>query len=460
VALPPPLALPVPWPDAGATFAPSGFAPKPDGSGASVPLCPAGLSLLMAIPLALGAGRAIFLVVPLLGALAIWCAFVIGRGLGGPLAGVASAALLACSPTFLYQLVQPMSDVPAAALWLAALALALAAKGHARATRVSGTAGLVAGAAIMIRPNLAPLAIVPVLLALPSRAAALATLAGLVPGIAAVAGLQAAVYGAPWRSGYGDLANLFALSHVAPNLARYPAWITAAHTPAIAVGLLAPLVPGVRRQTGLLLGFIALVAAAYLPYVVFDDWSYTRFLLPGLAVLIVLTAVVFTAATRPLPRPAQSVVVLAVVMALGGIWVSRADRLSVFRLQSLERKYVELGRYAATSLPPTAVVIAGQATGSVRFYAGLPTLSWDAIDPVWLDRTLLELRRRGRAPYFAIETWEIEPFRARFGGRSDLAALDWPPRASIGQVIFVYGADDRSRYVAGETLSTQRITWR
>ena len=93
-----------------------------------MPLCPAGLSLLMAAAVALGGERALFLVVPLLGALAVWCAFLIGRRLGGPVAGAASAVLLACSPTFLYQLVQPMSDVPAAALWLAALALALRAR--------------------------------------------------------------------------------------------------------------------------------------------------------------------------------------------------------------------------------------------------------------------------------------------------------------------------------------------
>ena len=34
---------------------------------------------------------------------------------------VGAALLVACSPIFLYQAVQPMSDVPAAALWLAAL---------------------------------------------------------------------------------------------------------------------------------------------------------------------------------------------------------------------------------------------------------------------------------------------------------------------------------------------------
>jgi hypothetical protein len=459
LTLGPPLAMPVPWPGAAATFAPSGFAPGPGASGASVPLCPPGLSLLMAAALGIGGERAIFLVVPLLGALAVWCAFLLGRGLGSPAAGVASAALLACSPTFLYQLVQPMSDVPAAALWMASLALALRSQGHPRAARRALGAGLLAGAAIMVRPNLAPLAAIPILLALPSRAAALAALGGLVPGVAVVAGLQAAMYGAPGRTGYGDPAALFALSHVVPNLVRYPAWVATAHTPVVAAGLLAPFLPRIRSQAWLLLAFTALVFAAYLPYVVFDDWWYSRFLLPGLAVLITLTAVVIDAAARRLPRIARTAALLAAVLLLGGLWVSRAHGLAVFRLQALERKYVELGRYASTALPPSAVVIAGQATGSVRFYAGRPTLSWDAIDPAWLDRTIDELRRRGLVPYFAIEAWELDPFRSRFQGRSDLAGLDWPARASIGSVISVYAAADRARYLAGEQIPTVRITW-
>jgi len=41
LSLAPPITLPVPWPNAAATFAPSGFAQGPDPSGGSVPLCAA-----------------------------------------------------------------------------------------------------------------------------------------------------------------------------------------------------------------------------------------------------------------------------------------------------------------------------------------------------------------------------------------------------------------------------------
>ena len=62
-------------------------------------------------------------------------------------------------------------------------------------------------------------------------------------------------------------------------------------------------------------------------------------------------------------------------------------------------------------------------------------------------------------PYLAVEAWEMEAFRSRFRGRSPAADLDWPPRATLGNVIFVYDPADRDRYLAGERIPTERITW-
>ena len=454
-----PLDAPVPWPNAAATFAPSGFAPGPGTDGGSVPLCPAGLALTMALAMRIAGDAALFAVVPLCGLLAIWSTWLLGRRLAGPVAGAASALLVACSPTFLYQLMQPMSDIPAAALWTAALAAALGPPDAGQPRIGRGlAAGLLAGAAIMMRPNLAPLAVIPAALAWPSRRAVAAVAGGIVPGIAAVALLQAAIYGSPLRSGYGDLGQMFSLRHVAPNLVNYPFWLASAHTPVLALGLLGPFVAPRRAAAWLLLAFVAGVFAAYVPYVPFTDWWYTRFLLPALPVLVVLTAVALERAARRLPARAAPAVFAVMVLALGGYWLERADALSVFRLRTLEQKYAELGRFAASRLPHNAIVLAAQPTGSVRFYAHLPTLSWDALDPTWLDRVLQACRSRGLAPYFAVEAWEREAFRRHFRGHSPAGDLDWPPRATIGNAIFVYDPADRDRYMAGERIPTEFIT--
>src|SRR4030095_9597229 len=69
--------------------------------------------------------------------------------LDGDATGACSAVLVACSPIVLYQSVQPMSDVPAAAAWMAALV-----------STSPRAAGLWASMAILIRPNLALLVLV------------------------------------------------------------------------------------------------------------------------------------------------------------------------------------------------------------------------------------------------------------------------------------------------------------
>ena len=458
-SLAPPLAPPVPWPNAAATFAPSGFAQGPDPAGGSVPLCAAGLAVAMAGASAMAGDGAVFAVVPLLGMLAVWSTWLLGRRLSGPVTGAASAVLVACSPIFLYQVVQPMSDVPAAALWTAALATGIGPPEGKRPSLGRGlTAGLLAGAAIMLRPNLAPLALVPVALLWPSWRAAVAAAAGTFPGIVAVALLQWAIYGSPVRSGYGDLGQLFSLGYVPTNLANYPAWLAYAHTPVLAIGLVAPFVARRRAVAWMLAAFVLGVLAAYLPYVPFSDWWYTRFLLPGLPALIVLMVIVLERAAALLPRRAAVAAVCVATLVLAGYWLHRAEAVSVFRLKALEQKYVELGKLA-TRLPPNALVIAAQPAGSVRYYARKPTLSWDAIEPEWLDRVIAECRARGLSPYLAIESWEMEAFKSRFRARSAAADLDWPPRATLGSVIYVYDLADRDRYLAGERIATEHIMW-
>src|SRR5688572_13482230 len=132
-----PLATDAPWPDAASTFAPAGHRPSPTVPGAIVPICPAGLSIVMATFLAAGGPTAMFLVVPLFGALLVASTFAAGARFGARV-GLVSALVAACSPAFLYQLMQPMSDVPAAGLWMLAVASAIGTK--PRAPLVAGLA--------------------------------------------------------------------------------------------------------------------------------------------------------------------------------------------------------------------------------------------------------------------------------------------------------------------------------
>jgi Dolichyl-phosphate-mannose-protein mannosyltransferase len=98
--------------------------------------------------------------VPLCGALLVVATYSLGRRLCGAGPALAATALVACSPVVVFESLVVMADVPAAAFWISALAVAL------QRTGVSTLgAGVLSGIAILTRPNLLPLAVFPWLLA-------------------------------------------------------------------------------------------------------------------------------------------------------------------------------------------------------------------------------------------------------------------------------------------------------
>jgi hypothetical protein len=224
------------------------------------------------------------------------------------------------------------------------------------------------------------------------------------------------------------------------------------HTPAWMIALAAPfLLP--RRITFLLLSLASVNVLCYLPYVVFNDWWYLRFLLPAIAMLLVLTIAVMDTVTH---RWQQSswLVLTALTVVLATLFIREARARQVFDLQRLESRYVRAGIYVATHLPPNALVITSWESGSVRFYGHRKTLVWDVLDPAWLDRAVADVRMRGYEPYLLFEAWEEPLFRQRFAG-SQTAALDWPPMAEIASQVRIYRPDDRARYLRGDAAPTE-----
>ena len=458
-----------------AMFAPTGFVPSRITPFAAVPICGPGLALAMAAARIAGRG-AVFLVVPFTAALAVWLTFLLGRRLDDDLAGAAAAVLLATSPIFLYQAVQPMSDVPAAALWLAALtatarlpAEASAKVGGDRRGQILG--GVCASLAVLMRPNVALIVIPLVFLneGLGSVVSAFRRNVPFVlaaaPGIALMAWLNAARYGSPLASGYGGTDVLFSFAHVGPNFARYPRWLFETETPFIAAALFAPWWAWRRRAvaplTFVALAAVVLTLATYLAYTVFDDWWYIRFLLPALPVLLALSVIVsLHAIARLLPSYPRARLVTAVMLcaALGAWRLHVARDRQVFDLQVMESRFPIAGRYAARVLPPQAVVLAVQQSGSVRYYGGRPTIAWDAIGPDALDSTLERLRAAGRPPFIALEDAEEPRFRARFATER-AGALDWPPFGEVHGPVRVrfFDPDGRDAYRRGVSRGTEII---
>jgi 4-amino-4-deoxy-L-arabinose transferase-like glycosyltransferase len=432
---------------------------------------------------------AAFVVVPVFGALLVWLTFALGRRLYGSLPGVVAAVLVATSPVVVYQVVQPMSDVPVSALWLATWLLA------ARATpaAVFG-AGAVASVAVLTRPNLvAVVAVTAFVLAViepPAgsrsgpmvpgargrvRLAAL-FLAGAVPGVALAAFLQATWYGSPFQSGYGATRDLFLVSNIWPNAWRYGGWLLA--TQGVLV-MLAPLgwraawrgaddvdLPdGAARRAWarlvltLCMSGSLVVVASYLPYAVFAQWHYLRFLMPALPFVLAGVAIALVLAVKQLPlavRPMATVVLVA--LAAGwSIRVARTEK--AFDMAAIEDRYRVTGAAVRDDTPSSAVVLSLQQSGSLRVYAERDTVRWDLLDPAWLDRAVAWLERRGHPVLIVSEQPEDEAFRRRFAGAASIGALDWPPRIEVrgSKRVLVHVVADRARYAAGEPVATRRV---
>ena len=70
---------------------------------------------------------------------------------------------------------------------------------------------------------------------------------------------------------------------------------------------------------------------------------------------------------------------------------------------------------STSALPPDAVIITMQHSGSIRYYTGRMIVRWDALESrAWLDRAVAFLRDRGVATYALLEYWEEAEFRQRF----------------------------------------------
>ncbi|HEX4566788.1 MAG TPA: glycosyltransferase family 39 protein [Vicinamibacterales bacterium] len=412
-----------------AMFAPTGFIASPRDPFAAVPICAPGLALAMAVVRPLGK-NAVFMIVPVCAACAIWLAFVFARRAADEVTGAAAACLLACSPVFLYQAVQPMSDVPATLFCLAALAAT--ARGD-RAGQIGG--GVCASLAVLVRPNLA-LAVVPLLWLLPDRRAWARWIVSAVPALTALAVLNAIRYGSPFTTGYGSTGALFSMGHVAPNLARYPRWFVDTESPLAILAVAAPWVmrgDRARRRLAIVaLVSSGLVAAPYLAYTVFDDWWYLRFLLPLLPVVLVYAVALVL---RLVPDRFRAAAALLLASGLGAWCVHVAAARHVFELQGLESRFVRAGRSTAAT-PEETVFIAGQQTASIRYYGDRPTLAWDAIPPDRLDRVVAELERHGAHVMVALEDAEAVPFRERFAGER-VGQLDWRPSEEVRAAVRV-----------------------
>jgi hypothetical protein len=417
-----------------------------------------------------GKREAVFFAVPLFGAAMVLATAHLGARVRSRHLGAAAAVLLLTSPSFLLQLTQPVSDVPAATWWTVCLVLALS-----NTTWSAVLAGAAAAMAVLTRPNLVPLAAVIGAFyvwrvahtdSAQRRDAIVRTAvfcAMVLPGCLIVAALNTYWYGSPFSSGYAAFNELYQWKHVALNLDRYPRWLVQTQTPFIYLGFAAPFVAEGKERVWLLLAFAAVVVLSYIPYGYFgyQEWVYLRFLLPAYPALLVSSLVVSAVLIgRALPREHTVTIVATtflVALAAWQAWTSR--RLSVLDLRVIEERYVKVGRYIDKSMSSDSVFIAGLHSGSIRYYSGKQTINFDRLHPRALGDAVRSLSAMGRRPFIVIEEGEEPRFRWQFETDTPIGKLDWPPSLETyhGPRVRIYDPAERERFVAGQPVITYDI---
>jgi len=436
-----PFVIQAPWPLAERSFSPLGYTPHPLDPSVIVPIYPPGLPLLLALAKIIGGQEAMFWVVPLSAGLLILATYCIGRRLGAETAGLVAALMVATSPVMLFMATSLMTDVPIATAWAWAFYLLIGTT-----LRSAAGAGLLSALAVLIRPNLAPLAGVLAMhyvLAMRHqevRRRALGQLlafsAALLPGVVGVGIINAHLYGSPLSSGYGHWSELFAWSRVPTNLRLYLQWFAQAHTPFALCGLVAILVPLRRlwpdvsdRSVFIVMAtFVLGVWGIYCVWLVFDAWWFARFLLSSWPFIMLGIGSVAVAAYRQRARPVRPFVVASVI-ALALFQLDFAVDRGAFGARDGQRRFVAAARLVHRMTDRNSVIVSLDHNGSIRYYGGRMTMRYEAIPKESLDAIVEWLKAHGARTYLAVEEWELAEVKHRFAGSYCLRALDGPPVA-------------------------------
>ena len=440
--VPQPWAVGAPWHNARATFAPLGYRPiDNDPEFRIVPTYSPGYPLLMAGAKAVAGHCAAFVVGPVGGAVMVLATFGIGRRLGSSLLGLLAALFLATSPVFLHMLMAPMSDVVGAGLWAAAAYFLLG-----RSTWSAAMAGLLSALAILVRPNLFVLAaVMGGWLAIaawrnhgPARRRALLQLGmyalGSGPGVAAVALINQWRYGSAGTSGYGRFSDLFAWSHVWPNLFTYTWWFVDSQSTVALAGIVALAVPlkalwpaSVDRSlVPLGAALVATILAMYFSFMVLDLWWDLRLLLPVWPFIMLGLASVVVVALQSRQRLVVVVGVSAVLLLSVRGWAFAASHGS-FTLWKSDRRFPAAAELADTMTDRNSVVFSMIHSGSIRYYGGRVSIRYDLIAPEEFDRVIAWFDDHRAHPYALLDDWELGEVKRRFAGDEALAAFEAPP---------------------------------
>jgi hypothetical protein len=420
-------------PDFAPVFTPLGYTAsgQPD---AMAPSYPPGLPAHMALAALLaGWSRGPFLVSPIAALACVALLYALGRELQlSPALALAACALLAFAPPFVFQALQPMSDVPATAWALAAVLAAYRARGGSDLWSVA--AGAAFGIGVLVRPTNA-LVLLPLLVALPPRAKSwLSFAAGGIPFGVFQLLYAASAFGSPWTTGYQSvLSDGMALANFPARARHYGYWTARLLSPWIPLGWLGVAADrrAPRRDRAVLLTWFAAFFLFYSFYAPYEAWWYTRFLLPAFPALI-LGALV-AARDFVLPpvsrakrwRNALAGVLVICALAFEVRFVAKERLHKIYRGESI---YPQACALAQKRVPANGIVVSMQMSGALHYYTDAIYAMWNWLLPERFEQLRVSTESRGYRWYALLAPFETENVRRNLPGH-------WREIDRVGDVV-------------------------
>jgi len=402
-------------------FVPLGFLPGTRPR-TLVPTYPPGVPLHMAVATWIGGPNGPFLVSPIAGLFCLVLIYALAREFQLSVqTSLAASVILALCPTFIFQAMQPMSDVIATLWCLVTIYVCLRSD---RAVMFAVAAGAAFGVAVLVRPNNL-LLLAPIVFALPLKPKHLLLfIAGGLPFGAFFLWYNGITYGAPMRTGYGSIVDggLLAWSNFLPRFKHYAYQSLWQLSPLVPIGWLAvtvkPAIPLRRRLLllvwpGVYLGFYSF----YFPY---DTWWYFRFLLPALPAVVVGALLVWEDQARELSRRHGKVISLIGALLLLVTICTQLYQVAIYNVLGMDEiqsgEYVETSAGAIRILPSRSFIVCMQTSGALRYYTEFRIVRWDVIDKDKSEKLLTLLKERRQDLYALLFPFELEEAQRRING--------------------------------------------
>jgi len=389
--------------------------------GTMVPQYPPGHPMLIAaFSLLFGWETGPFLIGPISVIASSALTYLIARelGLSRKLSTVAGI-MLALTPIVVYMGLQMISDAPSMALCLGAVYASLACR---RKTGFGWVAGMFFGLAVLLRPTNLFL-IMPVIFCLPLniRAITYFMLGGL-PSALFLYVYNSSVYGSPFQSSYGFSAlDVFqpSFSYMSIRFSYYTYWIARFMSPLILAGWLGAIFNHELsiRVRAFLISWFSSYFIMYCMYSFYNDWWFTRFLLPGWPALIIgslFTAKYVGAMLAKNVNPhnyvlASRIPPLALITVVIVFSVYHIKSLSLFDTHLGAQNEKNIVLWADKQLPRNALVVSGYLGGLVKYYGSLSMIKYSEVNEARWNILKEKAQSKGVPVYALLTPPEVEP---------------------------------------------------